>query len=99
MQKVRTRYFFYTLHSVLGFSVLFLGWFALFGRKLAQEHFLGMTELVFSILALAVGSFLVFVFFPYFKGDKRWFAIPTLLTVVFFLGTVMLWQVPILGVV
>ena len=99
MQKIRTRYFFYTLHSVLGFSALFLGWFALFGRSLAQKHFLGMTELVFSILALAVGSFLAFVFLPYFKGDKRWFVIPVLLTAVFFFGTVMLWQVPVLGVV
>ena len=99
MQKVRTRYFFYTLHSALGFSALFLGWFALFGRNLAQRHFRGMTELVFLVLAMAVFSFLAFVFVPFFKGDKRWFAIPALLTAVFFVGTAMLWQVPITGVI
>jgi hypothetical protein len=99
MQKIRTRYFFYTLHSVMGFSALFLGWFTLFGRKLATTHFRGMTDLVFSVLAIAVLSFLAFVFVPFFKGDKRWFAIPALLTAVFFVGTVMLWQVPITGVI
>ena len=99
MQKVRTRYFFYTLHSVLCFSVLFLGWFALFGRNLAQTHFRNMTDLVFSVLAAAVLSFLAFVFVPFFKGDKRWYSIPALLTLVFLVGTVMLWQVPITGVI
>ena len=58
-----------------------------------------MTDLVFSVLAAAVISFLAFVFVPFFKGDKRWFAIPALLTAVFFVGTAMLWQVPITGVV
>ena len=99
MQKVRTRYFFYTLHSVLGFSALFLGWFIFFGRRLAETHFRSMTELVFSILALAVASFLAFVFLPFFKGDKRWFVISALLTAVFFCGTAILWQVPVVGVV
>lgn len=99
MQKIRTRYFFYTLRGVLSFSALFLGWFALFGRDLATTHFRGMTELVFSVLAMAVLSFLAFVFVPFFKGDKRWFAISALLTVVFFAGTAMLWQVPVTGVI
>lgn len=99
MQKIRTRYFFYTLRSVLGFSVLFLGWLALFGRNLALTHFRGMTDVVFAVLVMAVFSFLAFMFVPFFKGDKRWFAIPALLTVVFFAGTAMLWQVPVTGVI
>lgn len=99
MQKVRTRYFHYTFRSTLGFSTLFLGWLLLFGKELAEKHFQGVTDLVFSILMIAAGSFLLFSFVPFFKGDKRWFLIPALLTVVFFVGAVMLWQVPVTGVV
>ena len=97
MQKVRTRYFHYTLHSTLGFSALFLTWLLLFGKELARDHFQGVTDLVFGVLVLAAGSFLAFSFFPFFKGDRRWFTIPALLTLVFFVGTVMLWQVPVMG--
>lgn len=95
MKKIRTRYFHYTMRASLGFSILFLGWFLLFGRSLAVSHFDLMSYSVFAVIIAAAGSFLLFSFAPYFRGDKRWYAIPALLTVVFFAGVVMLWQAPI----
>ena len=99
MKTLRTRYFRLTLRLVLGFSALFLGWFALFGRRLAQTYFDGITDVVFSIFGLAAASFLIFCFVPYFRGDRRWYSISALLTVVFFVGAAMLWQVPVAGVI
>lgn len=95
MKKIRTRHFRYTMRASLGFSILFLGWFFLFGRGLAISHFDLMSYCVFAVIAVAAGSFLLFSFAPYFRGDKRWYAVSALLTVVFFTGVVMLWQVPI----
>ena len=94
MKARRTRWFRYTLFSALGFSALFLGWFVLFGRRLAPSHFWGVTGAVFAVLGLAAMSFLVFCFLPYFRGDRRWYSISALLTVVFTLGVALLWQVP-----
>lgn len=94
MKKIRTRQFLRALYTSLGFSLLFLLWMALFGRELAVNYFHSITACVFAVLGMAVLSFVCFCFLPYFRGDKRWFAIPSLLVVVFFVGTTLLWQTP-----
>ncbi len=94
MKKIRTRHFKIALSVSLASSALFLLWFAIFGVRLAQTHFQGMADAVFAVLVLAAASFLGFCFFPYFRGDKRWYSISALLTVVFLVGAAMLWQVP-----
>lgn len=99
MQKIRTRYFQYTLRTALVLSGLFLIWLAAFGRGLAVEYFKGVTDAVFAVLLLAVSSFFAFSFFPFFKGDKRWFSISALLTLVFFVGASMLWSIPTVGMI
>ena len=99
MKKIRTRQFLKALYTSLGFSSLFLLWMLLFGKELAVNYFHSVTACVFAVLAMAVLSFVGVCFLPYFRGDKRWFAIPSLLTCVFFFGTVLLWQVPIVGTV
>jgi len=99
MQKIRTRHFRITLRTVLCLGAAFLGWFLLFGRRIAVDHFNQIADCVFAMMVLAVGSFLAFCFLPYFRGDRRWFAIPALLTCFFFMGAVLLWQVPLPGAV
>ncbi len=99
MQKRRTQHFKITLYTVLGASVLFLIFMLLFGKELVATRFSVVNDCVFSVMALAVGSFLTFSFLPYFHGDKRWYSISALLTAVFFVGTVFLWQAPIVGTV
>ena len=97
MKRIKTKRFFCSLLAASALSVLFLGWMLFFGRDLAVKYFDGVTGCLFALMALATLSFVAFCFVPYFHGDKRWFAIPSLLTVVFFIGTAMLWQVPIGG--
>ena len=92
MKKLRTRRFWTTLYSAIGFSALFLGWFLLFGQRLAAAHFSSVANAVIAVFALAAGSFFAFCFLPYFQGDRRWFSISALLTVVFCIGSGMLWQ-------
>ena len=99
MQKRRTQYFHITLGASGAFSALFLAVIAIFGRTLASTNFNGITDCVFAVMALAAGSFLVFSFLPYFQGDRRWYSISALLTVVFFLSAVLLWQVSPIGTV
>ena len=99
MQKRRTQHFKIMLYTVLGASVLFLIFMLLFGKELVATRFSVVNDCVFSVMALAVGSFLTFSFLPYFHGDKRWYSISALLTAVFFVGTVFLWQAPIVGTV
>lgn len=99
MKKIKTRQFLKALYTSLGVSAAFLLWLLIFGRSLAANHFEGVSGIVFTFLAVAAISFLAFCFLPYFKGDRRWFAIPSLLTVVFFMGTAILWQVPTYGMV
>ncbi len=94
MKKIRTHRFRLTLGLVLSGSALFLLWFLLFGREMATTNLDGMIGAAFLPLALASLSFLIFNFAPYFQREKRWFAISGLLVLVFFAGTVMLWQVP-----
>ena len=99
MQKRRTHHFKITLYTVLTASVIFVACLFLFGKGLTATHFSLVNDCVFSVMALAVGSFLTFSFLPYFHGDKRWYSISALLTAVFFVGTVVLWQAPITGTV
>ena len=99
MQKRRTHYFHITLGASTALSTLFLAVIALFGRTLAASNFRGITDCVFAVMALAAGSFLVFSFLPYFQGDRRWYAISAILTVVFFLSAVLVWQMPYGGAV
>lgn len=97
MKRIRTRNFFRTLKVVSGFSACFLLWMLMLGRRLAVEHFDNVTVSVFAVFAMAAGSFLAFCFFPYFKGDRRWFSIPAMLTGVFFISLTVLWQIPTAG--
>lgn len=95
MRKKRTRRFHITLRVVMGFSALFLLLLTLFGKQLAPQYFSLLTGSVFFVFVMAVSSFLAICFAPYFHGDKRWFAIPALLTVLFFMSTVLLWRLPL----
>ncbi|MBQ8415841.1 MAG: hypothetical protein IJX13_02915 [Clostridia bacterium] len=97
MKKIRTRQFLKALYTSLGVCAAFLFWMLVFGKGIAQDNFQSIAGCVFAFLALAAITFLAVCFVPYFKGDKRWFAIPSLLTAVFFMGTAMLWQVPLGG--
>ena len=99
MQRRRTQQFKITFLSVSTAATLFLAWLAMFGMKLAATHFRGVLDAVFSVMMLATVSFLAFSFLPYFNGDKRWYSISALLTVVFFVSAVMLWSAPLTGVV
>ena len=92
MKKLRTRHFYMTLYIALGFSVLFLGWLLVFGEKMAQAHFEGVSQALLLLFGLAAASFLVFCFAPYFRGDRRWYSISTVLTLAFCVGSAMLWS-------
>lgn len=98
MKIIRTRQFFKTLYTSMGIGGAFLLFMLIFGRSIAANNFDVLLGCVFSVLGLAALSFLVVCFLPYFHGDRRWFAIPTLLTAVFMVGTAMLWQFPIGGI-
>ena len=95
MKKLRTRRFYGSIGAVVGFSALFLGVIAVFGEKLSAQYFSLLMGAVFLVLALAAISFLAVCFLPYFRGDRRWFAIPALLTILFFAGTMLLWRLPL----
>lgn len=82
----------------MGIGAAFLLFLLIFGRSIAEANFDVLIGCVFTVLGLAAVSFLVFCFLPYFQGDRRWFAIPTLLTAVFMVGTAMLWQLPMGGI-
>ncbi len=97
MKKIRAKQFLMAFYVSFGVSAAFLLWLFVFGKSLAQNYFQGVTGSVFAVFALAGISFLTFCFVPYFRGDKRWFAIPSLFTLVFFVGASILWQVPMVG--
>jgi len=97
MQKRRTHHFKITLRIALCASGLLLGALALFGKHFAGESFGLLVNVIFSLFALAAASFLLFSFAPYFRGDKRWYSISALLTVAFFIGSAMIWQMPTAG--
>ena len=98
MKKIRTRQFFKTLYTSMGVGGAFLLFLLIFGRSIAASNFDVLLGCVFTVLGLATSSFLIFCFLPYFHGDRRWFAIPTLLTAVFMVGTAMVWQFPAGGI-
>ena len=98
MKKIRTEQFFKTLYTSMGIGSVFLLFMLFFGRSIATSNFDVLLGCVFTILGLAVLSFLIFSFLPYFHGDRRWLAIPTLFAAVFMIGTAMLWQFPIGGI-
>ena len=95
MKKIRSRRFRITLRTVLGGSVLFLLWLSIWGTKIARTHFQSVSDCVLCVFALAAASFVAFCFLPYFKGDRRWFSISGVLTCVFFIGAMMLWNLPV----
>ncbi len=92
MKKIRTRRFLKAFCGVLGFSAVYLLWMFLFGTELAAQYFDGILGCLCAVFGGAALSFVAFCFVPYFHGDKRWFTIPVLLTLVFFVGSSMLWQ-------
>lgn len=98
MKKIRTQQFFKTLYTSMGIGGAFLLFVLIFGRSIAVHNFEVLIGCAFSVLALAGISLLAFCFLPYFHGDRRWFAIPSLLTAVFMIGTAMLWQFPMGGI-
>ena len=98
MKRKRTRYFKLSLRAVLLLGAGFLLFLLTAGKQIAKAHFESMAGLTFSILALSIVSLLAFVYFPFFRGDKRWYAIPGILTTVFFCGASILWQLPAGGI-
>ena len=94
MKKIKTRQFLKALYLSLSVSGAFLLWMLAFGQGLAARYFDSVTYGVFALLAVAALTFVTFCFVPYFRGDRRWFAIPSVLTVAFVVGTAILWQVP-----
>lgn len=94
MQKRRTHHFKVTLMISLGLSGLLLAVLTIFGNYLGTASFGTVVSCIFAILALATASFLVFSFFPYFRGDKRWYSISALYTLTFFIGSAILWALP-----
>ena len=94
MKLIRTKKFYLSLKIASVFSAAFLGWMLFLGRNLATSHFENVTASVFAVFAIAALCFLAFSFLPYFKGDKRWFSIPAILTGVFFVSLVMIWNAP-----
>ena len=83
MKKIRTKQFFKTLYTSMGIGAAFLLFILIFGRSIAAQNFDVLIGCAFAVLGLAAVSFLAFCFLPYFHGDRRWFAIPSLLTAVF----------------
>lgn len=97
MKKIKTRRFRKAFYGSLGFSAVFLLWMSLFGKELAVQYFDGILGCLCAVFGGAALSFVVFCFVPYFHGDKRWFSISAVLTLAFFAGTCMLWQIPLGG--
>ena len=95
MKKIRSRRFHITLRTVLGASALFLAWLGIWGQRMAEKHPERIIDCGMVVFGLAAASFLAFCFLPYFKGDRRWFSISGLLTVVFFVGATMVWNAPV----
>ena len=98
MKRKRTRYFKLSLKAVSLFGIAFLLFLLTFGKQIALSHFEGMAGLTFSILALSLISLFVFVYIPFFRGDKRWYAISGILSTIFFFGASILWTIPVGGI-
>lgn len=98
MKRKRTRYFHHSMKIACAISGAFLFFLLTVGKEIAKTHFSSMAAVTFSILALSALCLFVFLSLPFFKGDRRWYAIPGLFTVVFFCGAAILWGVPVGGV-
>ena len=98
MKRKRTRYFRHSMKLVCALGGAFLLFLLTAGKEIAKNHFGGMAALTFSILAISVLCLFAFVYFPFFKGDRRWYAIPGVLTFVFFCGASILWRLPVGGI-
>ncbi len=97
MYQRKTKRFHFALSVSAAGSLLFLLLLAILGRSLAAGSYRGLTDALFVVMSLATASFVAFSFFPYFRGDKRWYSISALLTAAFFIGAVIVWQAPIAG--
>lgn len=97
MKGLKTKQFFRSLYASIAFSALFLSCMLLYGKELAALCFDGVALSLFAVMGIAILSFVAFCFVPYFHGDRRWFVIPSMLTVVFFIGAALIWQVPMEG--
>lgn len=97
MKRKRTRYFKLSLKAVSLFGIAFLLFLLTAGKQIALSHFESMAGVTFSILALSLVSLFVFVYLPFFRGDKRWYAISGILSTVFFFGASILWRLPVGG--
>lgn len=96
MKAIRTRYYKMTMCGVSIFCALYLTVFAILTRKLCPAGGIdGAAAALFCLIALATMSFLLFCFQPFFKGDRRWFSVSGVLTVSFFIGSMVLFQTPI----
>ncbi len=95
MKSIRTRRFRGALLTASVFSALFLVLIAAFGKQLVPQYFSILLGAVFFVLILATASFLAICFAPYFRHEKRWFAIPAMLTVLFFISAVWIWRLPL----
>ncbi|MBQ7173363.1 MAG: hypothetical protein IJR88_04530 [Clostridia bacterium] len=98
MKRKRTRYFHKSIKIVCAFGAGFLLFLLTAGKEIAKNHFNGMAALTFSLLALSALSLLLFLCVPFFRGDRRWYAIPSVMTFVFFCGASILWRVPVGGI-
>ena len=97
MKRKRTRYFRQAVKIVCAAGGIFLLFLLTFGKEIAKTHFSGMAALTFSLIAISAVSLFAFIYLPFFKGDRRWYAIPGILTAVFFAGASILWRVPVGG--
>ena len=95
MKLKRTRYFHHSIKIVCALGGAFLFFLLTAGKEIAKTHFSGMAAVTFSILALSALSLFLFLSLPFFRGDRRWYAIPGVLTFVFFCGASILWRVPV----
>ena len=98
MKRKRTRYFRRAMKIVCGFGGVFLLFLLTIGKQIAKAHFDGMAALTFSVLALSALLLLAFIYLPFFKGDRRWYAIPGVLVTTFVFGAAILWRVPVGGI-
>lgn len=92
MRQDRNFLFRRTLIAVLAASAVLIGFLLLFGKTLAAVSIYLLLVPVFLFFAAAVFGYLAISFLPLFRNDRRWYAIPVILTVIFFIGAALLWR-------
>ena len=97
MKRKRTRCFKISLKAVSLFGMAFLLFLLTIGKEIAKAHFESMAGLTFSVLALSMISLFAFIYIPFFRGDRRWYAISGILSTIFFFGASILWRLPVGG--